>query len=192
MGYLVAPQRASPTALGVGHQAQAPEVDFGQLARLALGHAHRHASPLGEPAVLHGEPVQRAVGNLDAVTPQQLVHLRQAKTPLLACSRLQPPLDPGPMGQQPLFDPASTPAPGRMVTRRDERGQFLRRLLRPRPPPKLHRRRDVAPHRRAAMARRAGHRRLALSPANTPEHVQHLPHGNPSIRHLPHLPRSRN
>lgn len=52
---------APPRRLRIRHQAEPPEVDLGELARLDIGDPHRDAPPLMETAVLDRKTVKRAI-----------------------------------------------------------------------------------------------------------------------------------
>ena len=84
----------------IPHQAQPPEVDLGEFARCRLGTTYRQATPIGEAAVLDGETVKRAVGNIHALPSEELPDLGQSQPPALVLG-LQPGLDLLAVGRKP-------------------------------------------------------------------------------------------
>lgn len=181
------PQHTTSTARGMGHQAEASKVQLGHLTRSGLGHSDRDTPALPEAAVGGGEAVQRAVGDVDALMPQELVDLGEAKATLLPGVRLQPLFDLLPVRKQQSLDFAGAPVAGGRLSCRHGGRQRLRRLVLARPPAQLHGRGHVAPDRLSAMACRTGHSRLGLAPTDPAEHVQHLPHRHLPIAHLARL-----
>ena len=182
------PGRPPPAGLGTRDQSQPAEVDLRQLARLTVGLAHGDAPTVTEAAVLDREPVQRAVGHLHVPAPQQLMHLGEPQPPLLRWTGLQPLLDLVPVPKQPCLGLSRAPLRRRPVPGVDLGGELFARLFRPKFPAQLDGRPDVATDRHTTVACRSRHRRLALAPADSPEHFEDLPHGYLPIRHLAHLP----
>lgn len=170
-----------------GHQPQPPEVHLRGLARQGIRQAHRAAAVLVEPAVLHREPVQRAVRHPHALPLELLMHLREAQSPLLARARRQPRPDAFLVRQQQplrIARPAIGPRPVLAVHLARQRLAHLSA----RPPPQRFRRRHVPTDRLARMPGHPSDGRPRLAATDALQHVPDLPHAHLSVRHRPQPP----
>ena len=60
---------------GIQHETEPTEVDLGDLAGCHVRDTHGDPSRVGEAAVLRGEAMQRAVGDVHALAAEELVDL---------------------------------------------------------------------------------------------------------------------
>ncbi len=181
------PGDTPPTAGGVRHSSQPAEVDLGELARRRFGHAHRYSAALGKAAVLDGKPVERAIGDANALPGKKLMHLGEPEPAPLLCCRGQPLPDLLGVWHQLPFGLARHAIRRGADTPRNLSRQLLRRLRRAGCPPQRLGQRRIAPDRATAMSRRPGDGGLALAAVEPPQHIQNLPHGHLSVRHPAHL-----
>jgi hypothetical protein len=156
------PEQTLAPALGIRHIAKSPEIDLGDLARLALGHADGDPPPLSKATVLDREAVQRAVGDVYAAPGQKLVHFGEPQPSLLAERRRQPLSDLLLVGKKIGFCVAWAAITRRAQVPPDLGGQLFTRLLDPRGPAQTPSRVLVAANRAPAVTGLRGNRRLAF------------------------------
>lgn len=180
------PHRAPAAGLRIEHESQATEVDLGELAGLAVGDAHRDPPLVGEPAVLDGEPVQRAVRHVDVAAPQQLLDLGEPQT-ALAVGTVEPRFDLRAVRQQLALDLTGRRCRSGPQRRQHRRRQRLVGLVHAGHPAQLLGRRRPPAHRLATVPGRPGYLSLLLAAAQSPQHTKNLPHADLSIRHRKRL-----
>lgn len=169
-------------ASGVVDQTESTEVDFGDFTRSHLGAANRHAMRPAEVAVLHGEPVERAVGHSDTLPSEQLVDLRELKsaTSVLGTEPLAQALamrdEPGLRGARGLHT-------ARPKARGDSTGQVFVGLALTRNPAQLASRLFVATHRHPAVAGDARYGTLLLAGPKSAQYLKNFPHRDLPVRH---------
>jgi len=176
-------QRVSLPALGIGHQAQATEVDLGELAGGDRSDAHGDAPLVVKPALRDGEPVQRAVRDPDPLARQHLVHLRQPQPPAARVG-CEPCANPIAVQRELHFALAGRTAHrDRLHALGDLPSQRLVGLRLLRLPAQLNRTRHPAADRRAAVPGRALDGALAIPAVLAPQHLQDLPHRDLPVRY---------
>ncbi len=140
---------------------------------------------IAEAAVLDGEAMQRAVGDLDPLAPEQLLDLGQLESARLVL-RVKPGPDLLPVrGEPSLAHPRCGVGRDRNQPPAHGHRQRFVRLRALRIPAELPRQRRVVPHGLARPPGDALDGGLALAAVYAAEHVQYLPHADLHVGHLP-------